>query len=35
MSEIDLSKSVHQKLMNKAKEANRPFNELLQYYAME
>jgi hypothetical protein len=35
MSEINLSKSVHQKLMNKAKEPNRPFNELLQYYAME
>src|SRR6056297_945262 len=27
--------SVHQKLLNKARETNRPFNELLQYYAME
>ena len=27
--------SVHQKLLNKARESNRPFNELLQYYAME
>jgi hypothetical protein len=35
MSEINLSKSVHQKLMNKAKEPNRPFNELLQYMQWE
>ncbi|WP_372636944.1 nucleotidyl transferase AbiEii/AbiGii toxin family protein [Fodinibius sp.] len=27
--------SVHQRLLNKARETNRPFNELLQYYAME
>jgi predicted nucleotidyltransferase component of viral defense system len=27
--------SVHQKLLNRAREKNRPFNELLQYYAME
>jgi len=27
--------SVHQRLLNKAKETGRPFNELLQYYAME
>ena len=27
--------SVHQRLLNKAKEEGRPFNELLQYYAME
>jgi len=27
--------SVHQKLLNRARETNRPFNELLQYYAME
>src|SRR6056297_924915 len=27
--------SVHQKLLNKARETNRPFNELLQYYAIE
>ncbi len=26
---------VHQTLLNKAREAGRPFNELLQYYAME
>lgn len=35
MSENNLSRSVHQKLMNKARDTNRPFNELLQYYAME
>ena len=27
--------SIHQKLLNRARETNRPFNELLQYYAME
>lgn len=27
--------SVHQRLLNKAREGGRPFNELLQYYAME
>lgn len=27
--------SVHQRLLNKAKESSRPFNELLQYFAME
>jgi len=27
--------SVHQRLLNKARKTNRPFNELLQYYAME
>lgn len=31
----NLAASVHQKLLNKAKETNRPFNELLQYYAIE
>ncbi len=31
----DLSASVHRRLLNKAREENRPFNELLQYYAME
>lgn len=35
MSDINLSKSVHQRLLNKAKETVRPFNELLQYFAME
>jgi len=27
--------SIHQKLLNKAKQSGRPFNELLQYYAIE
>jgi predicted nucleotidyltransferase component of viral defense system len=27
--------SIHQQLLNKARDENRPFNELLQYYAME
>ncbi len=27
--------SVHQRLLNKSRETDRPFNELLQYYAME
>lgn len=27
--------SIHQRLYNKAKEQNRQFNELLQYYVME
>ena len=27
--------SVHQRLLNKAKEASRPFNELLQHFAIE
>lgn len=27
--------SVHQKHLNRARETNRPFNELLQYYAIE
>jgi hypothetical protein len=27
--------SVHQRLLNKAKESSRPFNELLQYFAIE
>ena len=31
----NLAASVHQKLLNKAQETNRPFNELLQYYAIE
>ena len=29
------ARSVHQKLLNKARQEGRPFNELLQYYAME
>ena len=31
----DISVSVHQRLLNIAREKNRPFGELLQYYAME
>jgi hypothetical protein len=31
----DLPASVRQRLMNHAKAANRPFQEVLQYYAME
>jgi hypothetical protein len=31
----NLALSVHQLLMNKARDTHRPFNELLQYYAME
>lgn len=31
----DLSASIHQRLLNLAKTQNRPFNEVLQYYAME
>ncbi|HTV54812.1 MAG TPA: nucleotidyl transferase AbiEii/AbiGii toxin family protein, partial [Terriglobia bacterium] len=31
----NLAASVHQLLMNKANQAHRPFNEILQYYAME
>jgi hypothetical protein len=31
----NIAASVRQKLLNKARAENRPFNELLQYYAME
>ena len=31
----NISVSVHQRLLNKAHQSSRPFNELLQYYAME
>lgn len=31
----DLAASVRQRLLNKARETGRPFNELLQYFAME
>lgn len=31
----NIAASVHQRLLNKAKETKRPFNELLQYYTME
>jgi len=32
---VNMAASVHQRLLNKAKQSKRPFNELLQYYAME
>ncbi len=31
----NMAASIHQRLLNFAKERNRPFNEVLQYYAME
>lgn len=31
----NLSASIHQRLLNKARAENRPLNELLQYYAIE
>ncbi len=31
----NISASVHQRLLNKAHQTSRPFNEVLQYYAME
>jgi hypothetical protein len=31
----NIAASVHQRLLNKAKETGRPFNELLQYFAIE
>lgn len=31
----NLAASIHQRLLNKAKASHRPFNELLQYYAIE
>jgi len=31
----NVAASVKQKLLNKARSSGRPFNELLQYYAME
>jgi hypothetical protein len=30
-----LAASVHQRLLNKAKESSRPFNEFLQHFAIE
>lgn len=35
MSKRDLSASVRQRLLNQAHAQKRPFQELLQYYAME
>ena len=31
----NVAASVHQRLLNKARESNRPFDELLQYFAIE
>jgi len=31
----NIGASVRQRLLNKAQQENRPFQELLQYYAME
>jgi hypothetical protein len=31
----DIAASIRQRLLNRSREDNRPFNELLQYYAME
>lgn len=31
----DISASVHHRLLNKARESSRPFNELFQYFSME
>ncbi len=31
----DIAASVHQRLLNRARESGRPFGELLQYYAIE
>ncbi len=32
---INIAASVHSRLLNRARQEDRPFNELLQYYAME
>ena len=35
MTVKNIAASIRQRLLNKAREDKRPFNELLQYYAME
>ena len=32
---LNVPASIHQRLLNIAKETGRPFNELLQYFSME
>jgi hypothetical protein len=32
---VNVAQSVHQKLLTRAKSEGRPFNELLQHYAIE
>lgn len=34
-AKTNLAASVHQRLLNLARASNRPFNELLQYFAIE
>ena len=34
-NKLNISASIHQRLLNKAREKNRPFNELVQYFAIE
>ncbi len=34
-SKKNIAASVHQRLLNKAKDSNRPFNEILQYFTIE
>lgn len=31
----DVAASFHRRLLNRARDTNRPFNEFLQYFAME
>jgi hypothetical protein len=32
---VNIAQSVHQRLLTQAKDTGRPFNELLQHYAIE
>jgi hypothetical protein len=34
-SRKNIAASVHQRLLDKSRESERPFNELFQYYAIE